>query len=405
MQENFNLKMILNSNYIDVEKKSPENFCDEKLENVRRFISTIPECSPSPFIRLKGLADYLGVKEVFIKDEGKRCYLNSFKILGASFAISKCICEKLNININEINFNFLKSNEVRKKIQNLVFTTCSDGNHGRAVAWTAKELGVKAVIYLNKGTSYDRVKAIQDLGAEAVVTNFNYDDTVRYANEKAEENGWIVVQDTSWDGYEKIPTWIMQGYSTMGYEAIKSLKEKNVNPTHIFLQAGVGAMAGGVLGCISNMYKLNPPKTIIVEPLNAACMYNSASYNDGDIHIVKGNLESIMAGLACGEPVKEGWNILRDYAYAFIKCSDEVTARGMRILSSPLKNDKRVVSGESGAVTLGVLSFLMKEDKLIELKKMLGLDESSVVLLFSTEGATDPVNYKQIVWGGKFFSV
>lgn len=399
MREDSNLKMILNSNYLSFQKKIPEYFCDEKLEGVRRFISTIPECSSSPFVRLKGLAEYLGIKEIYIKDEGKRCYLKSFKILGASYAISKCICERLNMNINDIDFENLKSPKVRERIKNLIFTTCSDGNHGRAVAWTAKELGVQAVIYLNKGTSYNRVKAIEDLGAEAVVTNFNYDDTVRYANERAEENGWIVIQDTSWEGYEKIPTWIMQGYSTMGYEAIKSLKDKNIEPTHIFLQAGVGAMAGGVLGCITNMYKQTLPKTIIVEPLNAACMYNSALHDDGEIHAVKGELESIMAGLACGEPVKEGWNILHEYAYAFIKCSDEVTARGMRILSSPLKQDKRIISGESGAVTLGAISYLMQKNNLVEFKNLLGLNDNSVVLLFSTEGATDPVNYEHIVWG------
>ena len=172
--------------------------------------------------------------------------------------------------------------DARKLIGDITFVTCSDGNHGRGVAWTAKELGLKAVIYLPKGSAFIRVQAIRELGSEAIVTNLNYDDTVRYALKKARENGWQMVQDTSWLGYTEIPKWIMQGYSAMGYEAFLQIKDLGAKmPTHVFLQAGVGAMAGGVLGAYVNLFKENHPIVIIMEPTYAACMFKSASINDG----------------------------------------------------------------------------------------------------------------------------
>jgi len=387
----------------DKKENYPAFLGEEELQKVKKYHETIKAYNITPLVELKSLASELGVKSIFVKDESKRLDQNSFKMLGASYAIGKFICQKLGVDIENISFEELKSSELHKKIGDITFVTCSDGNHGRGVAWTAKQLGQKAIIYLPKGTAIRRVQAIRDLGAEAKVTELNYDDTVRYALQKAKDNGWQMVQDTSWEGYTEIPMWIMQGYSAMGYEAYKQLHDLGVaKPTHVFLQAGVGAMAGGVLGAYANLYKDNHPIVTIMEPTNAACMFKSASINDGNPHKVGGTLHSIMAGLACGEPIPMGWEILRDFAYCYCTCPDYVTARGMRILANPLGQDERIVSGESGAVGVGLLSILMQKKHAESIRKQLKLDKNSVVLLFSTEGDTDPINYRDILWDGMY---
>ena len=375
----------------------------EELEKVRAYHKTIKAYNVTPLVNLKRLAMELGVKSIFVKDESKRVNLNSFKMLGASYAIGKFLCEKLGINIESTSFEDLKSKELHQKIGEFTFVTCSDGNYGRGVAWIAKELGQRAVIYMPRCTTYRRIEAIRELGAEVKVTDLNYDDTVRYAMQKAKDNGWQMVQDTSWEGYTKIPMWTMQGYSDMGYEAFQQLNALEVpRPTHVFLQAGVGAMAGGVLGAYVNLFKEQLPIVTIMEPTNAACMFKSASINDGKPHRVEGILHSIMAGLACGEPIPIGWEIIRDFAHCYCTCPDYVAARGMRILGNPIGEDEKIVSGESGAVGIGLLSILMQKKHAESIKKQLKLDKNSIVLLFSTEGATDPINYRNILWDGMY---
>jgi len=403
LHENKIQAIFTKNTHRDKKSNYPTFLCQEELQKVRAFHETIKDYNITPLVELTCLAKELGVKNIFVKDESKRIDLNSFKMLGASFAIGKFLCQKLGVDIEDASFEDLKSIESRKKIGEITFVTCSDGNHGRGVAWTAKQLGQKAVIYLPKGTAIRRVQAIKDLGAEAKVTDLNYDDTVRYAVQKSEENGWQMVQDTSWEGYTEIPMWIMQGYSAMGYEAFNQLVDSGVShPTHVFLQAGVGAMAGGVLGAYVNLYKDKHPIVTIMEPTNAACMFKSATINDGNPHKVEGTLHSIMAGLACGEPIPLGWEILRDFAYCYCTCPDYVTARGMRILANPLENDEKIVSGESGAVGIGLLSILMQKKHAESIKKQLKLDKNSIVLLFSTEGDTDPINYRDILWDGMY---
>lgn len=383
--------------------KYPLFLSQEELRKVRKFHKTLTNYKPTPLVKLDNLAKDLGIKSIFVKDESKRNGLNSFKVLGGSYAVAKLLCNKLGIDIEDVTFDDLKSNEVREKMGQVTFATCSDGNHGKAVAWSAKELGHKAIIYLPKGTVKRRVDAIKELRAEAIVTDMNYDDTVRYVAKKSRQNKWEIVQDTAWEGYAEIPEWIMQGYSTMGNEAIDQLKDLGIGkPTHIFLQAGVGAMAGSILGCYANLFNGEHPITGIIEPNNAACMFKSAMIDDGRPHVVGGDLETIMAGLACGEPISMGWDILRDFAHMFITCPDYVTARGIRILANPIGEDKKIVSGESGAVGVGLLSLLMELTELKEIKSRFGLNKNSIVLIFSTEGDTDPVNYRKIIWDGKY---
>ena len=213
----------------------------------------------------------------------------------------------------------------------------------------------------------------------------------------------VVVQDTAWEGYEEIPSWIMQGYGTMANEAADQLRQCSVNrPTHVFVQAGVGSLAGAVVGYFANLFPNDPPKFVVMEAEAADCLYQGALANDGKPRIVTGDLKTIMAGLACGEPNTISWDILRNHVSAFISCPDWVSAKGMRMLSSPVKGDPRVVSGESGAVGMGVLDAIMCDDTYKELRDALELDRHSRVLMFSTEGNTDPEKYRRVVWDGEY---
>ena len=211
----------------------------------------------------------------------------------------------------------------------------------------------------------------------------------------------VVVQDTAWKGYEEIPAWIMQGYGTMALEASEQLEEAGCDrPTHVFVQAGVGSLAGAVQGYFANKYPENPPIVVVVEADEAACLYKGAVVGDGSEQIVDGDMPTIMAGLACGEPNTISWDILKNHVDTFIATPDWVAALGMRMLSAPMKGDPQVVSGESGAAPFGTLAAIMTMPEYKELKDALKLDENSKVLLFSTEGDTDPDRYKEIVWGG-----
>ncbi len=284
----------------------------------------------------------------------------------------------------------------------MTFATATDGNHGRGVAWAANKLGQNAVVYMPKGAADERVNNIRALGAECIVTDMNYDDTVRLAIKTAEENNWKVVQDTAWEGYTEIPTWIMQGYTTMAAEAVDQMKDQQIErPTHVFLQAGVGAMAGGVLGYLCDQYGADKLHSVIVEPDLADCIYRSGISEQGEMVNVEGDLATIMVGLACGEPNPIGWPVLRDCSTQFVSCQDSVAALGMRVLGNPLGNDPRVVSGESGAVGAGMLAAVYYHPEREKLMEKLGLNQDSVVLLVNTEGDTDPVHYREVVWQGK----
>ena len=344
----------------------------------------------TPLVCLKRLAEKLNVNHIFVKDESYRFGLNAFKVLGASYAIAKYISQKTGQDIKKLGSN----------LEEMTFVTATDGNHGRGVAWTAKQLGQKAVVYMPKGSSQERLERIIAEGAKAEITDMNYDDAVRFSQKMAIENGWIVVQDTAWEGYEDIPTWIMQGYTTMGREIVEQLQGEKI--THIFLQAGVGSMAGAITGFFADFYKEEKPIIVIVEPAKADCLYQTAKANDGTLHCVTGDMNTIMAGLACGEPCSIGWNILKNYADAFIRCPEYVAADGMRILAAPIKEDRAVISGESGAAGFGCMANILQCQELEDIKNKLRLDKNSNILCISTEGDTDTQNYRNIVWGGKY---
>ncbi len=374
------------------------------LENVakaRAFHQSFPQYAVTPLAKLGGMAQYLGLGGFYVKDESYRFGLNAFKVLGGSFAMARYIAEQLGRDVSEMTYDYLTSQTLKDEFGQATFFTATDGNHGRGVAWAANKLGQKAVVLMPKGTVQTRFDNIAREGAKVTIEEVNYDECVRRANALAEqtEHG-VMVQDTAWDGYEKIPAWIMQGYGTMASEAAEQLEADGVKrPTHVFVQAGVGSLAGAVVGYFANRYPDNPPKFIVMEAQAADCLYQGAKAGDGKIRFVEGDLATIMAGLACGEPNTISWDILRNHVACFVSCPDWVSAKGMRMLGAPVKGDPQVVSGESGAVGMGLISTLMQSDEYKELREAIGLDESSQVLMFSTEGDTDPVNYKKIVWG------
>lgn len=403
------IQYIVNENTrkTDSEKVSAAFMNREVVEKVRSFHKSFPEYKVTPLYSLDVLSKHFGVRNIWVKDESYRFGLNAFKVLGGSYAIGKYLAERLNIDISELSFEKLRSKEVKEKLGEITFVTATDGNHGRGIAWAANQLGQKSVVYMPKGSSEIRLNNILKEGAEASITDLNYDDTVRLASQKAKENGWVLIQDTAWDGYEEIPTWIMQGYLTLLDEAIEQIAEVGDDrPTHVFLQAGVGSFAGSMLGYLVEKFGEERPITVIVEPDKADCLYQSIKVGDGKPHAVTGSLNTIMAGLACGEPSKTSWGILKDYAQSFVSCPDYVAARGMRILANPLGKDPHIVSGESGAaVGVGLVSLLAENRMLNDMKNTLKLNQESKILIISTEGDTDPDHYKKVVWDGAYPSI
>ena len=374
----------------------------EHVSAARSFHQSFPQYSVTPLAKLDALAADLGLANLAVKDESYRFGLNAFKVLGGSFAMASYIAEKTGKPVSEMTYDYLTSEELARDFGQATFFTATDGNHGRGVAWAANKLHQKAVVHMPKGSTKTRFDNIAKEGAEVTIEEVNYDDCVRMAAaEAAETEHGVVVQDTAWDGYEEIPSWIMQGYGTMAAEAAEQLRALEVNrPTHVFVQAGVGSLASAMVGFFANFFPTCPPKFVIMEAGAADCLYQGALAADGDPRIVGGDLQTIMAGLACGEPNTIGWDILRNHADAFVSCPDWVAANGMRRLAAPVKGDPAVTSGESGAVGMGVITAIMTDPDYVDLRDELGLDKNSQVLLFSTEGDTDPERYAQIVWDG-----
>lgn len=383
---------------------SVADFSHDKLARALRFHRTMPGYAPTPLVRLEGLARALGVESLHVKDESARFGLKAFKVLGGAYAMACHIAALAGRDLDDLPFAALSGEAFRRSIGDVVFATTTDGNHGRGVAWTARQFRQKAVVHMPAGSTAQRLEAIRAEGAQADIVAMNYDEAVRLTAREAAEHGWTVVQDTAWPGYEQIPLWIMQGYGTLMLEAMRQLHE--VPPTHVFIQAGVGSVAGMVAGMLAAAWGPERPRVIVVEAAAADCLYRSAVAGTGTPVAVGGDLATVMAGLACGEANVLGWNILRDYADAFVSCPDFVTARGMRVLGNPLPGDPAVVSGESGAVGAGLMS-LLAPDATAEsgpraaMRAALGLDAHARVLVISTEGDTDPARYRSIVWDGQ----
>ena len=360
-----------------------------------RFHKTIPSYGITKLIALQERAAAQHVKGIYCKDESSRFGLNAFKGLGGSYAMFRILCEQLGLDYETTDFRDFQNEEMRKRCAAIHFATATDGNHGKGVSWAAGLFGCSASVFMPAGSVEARRKAIEDAGnATAEITVFNYDQAVEHAWNLAKQNSWILIQDTAWEEYEQYPEWIIDGYLTLAAEAVEQLG--NIVPTHVFLQAGVGAMAGGVMEYLLSCYRGKPPITAIVEPTDAACIYHSVKAGDGYCHSIEGNPVTIMAGLNCGTPCRVIWPAIRDKADFFCACDDIITEEGMRAYAKPLGNDSAVVAGESGAVTFGLVNRILQDETL---RKLFRIDDDAVILLINTEGNTDPEDYRRIVYG------
>ena len=273
-------------------------FSEKQADQALRFHRSIPSYHETDLISLQEAAKQNRVKAIFAKDESTRFGLKAFKGLGGCYCMFRILCEKLGLDESSSDYSTFLREDIRKACSKYEFITATDGNHGKGVSWAAKLFGCKAHVLMPKGTVEARRKAIEDAGnAVAEITEWSYDRTVQCAATLAEQKGWILIQDTSWDGYDRYPRWIVEGYLTMAAETFRQMD--GVLPTHIFLQAGVGAMAGGIEAYFMNLTAEAKPHVTIVEPEEAACIYHSALADDGKMHSVEGDPVTIMAGLNC----------------------------------------------------------------------------------------------------------
>jgi diaminopropionate ammonia-lyase len=352
-----------------------------------------PGYAITPLAALPALAAQAGIGALFYKDEGTRFGLGSFKALGGAYAVFRLLAREIELRTGSaaVMAADLTSGKYQDITQSVTVTCATDGNHGRSVAWGAKMFGARCVIYVHENVSSGRATAIAAYGAEVRRNPGNYDDAVRRAAQDAAANGWFVVSDTSYEGYVDVPRDVMQGYAVMVEEALRQIPGQ-LPPSHVFVQGGVGGLAAAV--CAHLWERLGPkrPRLVVVEPINAACLYESAS--SGVLTAVHGSLDTIMAGLACGEPSVVAWQLLSDGADDFMAINDEPAADCMRLLASGRNGDPIIVAGESAVAGLAGMLLAANEP---QARAALGLTRESRVLVFGTEGDTDPELYRRIV--------
>lgn len=354
------------------------------FEKAYKEISSWDEYKVTPLVELNELAKECNVKRLCYKNEHHRFSLKSFKALGGAYAVANLLIEYLQKEGINANSNDLLAGIYKEKTSNLTVSCATDGNHGKSVAWGASLFGCKCEIFIHLHVSTSREKEIAKYGAKVNRIDGNYDDSVRVAAEVAAKNGYFTVSDTSYEGYTEVPKDVMQGYTVMVDEALKQMGEK---PTHVFLQGGVGGMAAAVVSFMVETYGKESPIFVMVEPTNADCLLQSARNNKPTI--VHGSLDTVMAGLSCGEISMLAWEILKDKTQGFFSIPDEPIGEVMKYLAS-----KKEIAGESAVAGLaGYLIIANDEDY----KKALHVNENSKILFFGTEGDTDEIAYKNLV--------
>ncbi|OCP02692.1 MULTISPECIES: diaminopropionate ammonia-lyase [unclassified Ensifer] len=358
--------------------------------DVERHFSQRQDHRPTPLHALPALAKELGVAGVFVKDEGHRLGLGSFKALGGSYAVIRLVIEEAERHLGRgLGLDDFDRPEVRAVAAGMTFGCATDGNHGRSVAMGAELVGAKSVIFVHAGVSEKRIEAIARYGAEIVRVAGTYDDSVAEAARVCEARGWTVVSDTSWPGYEYIPGLVMQGYTALLCEALRQMDQP---PTHVFVQAGVGGIAAATAGHLALRYGDDRPRFVVVDPARAACLYESAKAGH-PIKVQHGE-PTIMAMLECYEPSLVAWRILSRVADAFMTVDEEDAVSIMNRLARPVGGDPAIVAGESGGVGLAGLVAVARDPVLGE---ALGLTAQSRVFVINTEGATDPERYAALV--------
>ena len=358
-------------------------------------IRSWPGYAPTPLVALPGLAAAGGVAAIGFKDEGGRFGLGSFKALGGAYAVARHLIRSLAAAGLHATSADLVAGRFAGQTRGITVTCATDGNHGRSVAWGAQRFGCRAVIYIHETVSEGRAATIARYGAEVRRVPGTYDDAVRRAAEDAAREGWTVVSDTSWPGYTDIPRDVMDGYRVMAEEALGQWREAfpDAAPTHVFAPGGVGGVAAAIAAELALAFgQASMPTLVVVEPDRADCLLRSAEA--GQPVPVPGELDTVMAGLACGEVSILAFDELLWRAHAFMAVPDAVVGPSMRLLADGVAGDPPVVAGESAVAVLAGL-ILARGDG--EAAATLGLGPDSRVLLFGTEGATDPELYARIV--------
>ncbi|NGM87964.1 diaminopropionate ammonia-lyase [Parapusillimonas sp. SGNA-6] len=363
------------------------------FEKAKGAIANWPGYEPTPLRRLDGLAARLDVKGVYYKDESSRFGLGSFKALGGAYAVGRLLVRELSRQTGRTHLDVddLRRPEFQQALKDMTVTCATDGNHGRSVAWGARQYGCRCVIYIHENVSAGREQAIASYGARVVRVPGNYDDAVRKAAQDAQEHGYFVVSDTSYPGYMDVPKDVMQGYSVMVQEAIDQIGDGQA-PTHVFIQGGVGGLAAAVCAHLWEACGPARPRLIVVEPDKAACLFESA--RAGKPVAVQGELDTVMAGLACGEVSLLAWDILASGAFAFMTIPDEAALAAMRELAAAEVGDTPIVAGESAVAGVAGCAIAAGNETW---RQRLHLDQDSQVLFFASEGDTDPELYQRIV--------
>jgi diaminopropionate ammonia-lyase len=354
-----------------------------------QFHRRLPGYEVTPLVDAPELAEALGVDKVFVKDESSRLGLPAFKVLGTSWAVYRALEERL----GDEGFGHWEAIEDLKQklepLRPLSLVAATDGNHGRAVARVARLLGLGARIFVPEDMVAARREAIAGEGAEVVVVDGSYDDAV----ERSAEAEGLLISDTSWPGYERVPSWVIEGYSTMLWEIEEELSRRGeAGPDLVVVQVGVGAFAAAVASHFCRPDSPQHPKLVAVEPERADCLFQSVSA--GRLVSVPGPHDSIMAGLNCGRPSLVAWPILFRSMDVLVAVDDKPAREAMRLAA---RTD--IVAGESGTAGLGGLLQLLHSKEDGEARRLLGVNEDTRVLIFNTEGATDPDAYRRVVAG------
>ena len=363
----------------------------ELFDEASDEISNWPGYRPTRLHSLHGLAAQIGVADVYFKDESTRFGLGSFKALGGAYAVEKVLHQELQKAVGmKLSLQHVHDDEYRDLKKNITVATATDGNHGRSVAWGAKMFGCRCVIYIHAEVSDGRKLAMEQFGAKVVRVEGNYDNSVRQAAQDAKSNGWFIVSDTSYEGYRTLPRQVMAGYGVMVQEAMQQMADQT--STHVFVQGGCGGCAAAVCSYLWQEMERDRPTFVVVEPNLADCLLQSAIQGRSTAIPIKD--ETIMAGLSCGEVSALAWEILSSGTDHFMAISDELVAPAMRLLADGVDGDPAVVAGESAVAGLAALLVVASRP---ELRNELKIDRNSRILLFGTEGATDPLIYEQLV--------
>jgi diaminopropionate ammonia-lyase len=356
-------------------------------------ITAWPGYAPTPLRSLDGLAREHRLGRIWYKDEGSRFGLGSFKAIGGAYGVQRALTSAIRrqTGVDSVRTQDLLAGRYRDIAQTITVTCATDGNHGRSVAWGAQTFGLRCVIYVPRALSAGREDAIRRFGAETVRVDGTYDDALHRCGEDARLHHRIIVSDTSSDEDDAIPRDIMHGYMVLVREVLSQLP-RGERPTHVVVQAGVGGLAAAVFGYLWETWGADRPTFVIAEPETAACLFESA--RAGEIVRLDGSLETLMAGLSCGEPSRPAWRVLAPCVDWFATLSDDLAAEAMRILARGTGGDAPVVAGESAVAGLAATLALRAHP---DLAASVGLDETARVLLIGTEGATDPEIYERIV--------